>query len=148
MSDYFVKATRGNGKRITGVQECQMKDLFDRGLPKYKIALKLGCTYPTVLKYLRRKNEDRKQVRRLWNDGGLTHIRRFHKLTQREAAAKIGVDRRTWQHWEEGKYAPSYDSCVALTRAFGGYALEPLKKDIEKYGTINDTPERQHALCN
>ncbi len=39
--------------------------------------------------------------------GRIRRIRKRRKLTQREAAASIGVHLVTWQSWESGKHAPT-----------------------------------------
>ena len=44
----------------------------------------------------------------------LREIRKSRKLTQQELADKVNVAMRTYQCWEQGKHAPSYDVLIML----------------------------------
>ena len=46
--------------------------------------------------------------------------RRNHGLSQADAAAKLGVARRTWHLWEHGARIPEPDNLLALVQITGG----------------------------
>lgn len=51
-------------------------------------------------------------------DHGLTAMRKYAKLTQTEAADKIGVMQKDISRWERGEYQPSAESLKKLAEAY------------------------------
>ena len=52
--------------------------------------------------------------RTTWTPSQLRELRETLGLTQREAAEKIGVSRRTWEGWEIGARRPTSAACVLI----------------------------------
>ena len=49
----------------------------------------------------------------------LDKLRKSLKLTQAEAAAKLGISVRTWQNWEQGRTRPDMAAVRLLQIVFG-----------------------------
>ena len=49
----------------------------------------------------------------------LTNIRRWQKLSQKEAAEKFGVPQSTYANWEQGRREPSIQGIYLIINTFG-----------------------------
>ena len=58
--------------------------------------------------------ERKEPTRRLVRD--VIAIRRLRKLSQAALAEELGVSKRTWQEWEQGRRLPSGVGCALLER--------------------------------
>lgn len=79
--------------------------------------------------------EDRK-----WVPGVLRHWRDMHRLSQREAQARIGYSptSNSWRNWESGFVVPSYSTLLRIIAATGlGY----LQAAPDRTGSADVAPE-------
>lgn len=70
----------------------------------------------------------------------LRNWRRQHELSQAEAAARMGVARRTWHQWERAIVIPGPDHMAALHKLTGG-EVEP----NDFYDLSEPQPEKDAA---
>jgi len=56
----------------------------------------------------------------------IKQLRIDNKLTQKQMAVKLGINERTYQHIEAGRYSPSYKTTISIINGFGMQAYNHL----------------------
>jgi transcriptional regulator with XRE-family HTH domain len=68
----------------------------------------------------------------------LREIRATAKLTQGEAAERVGIHSKTVERWEAGKHEPPASELAAYVRAIGGEVGELLRRLVGEEPPMTD----------
>lgn len=75
----------------------------------------------------------------------LRDIRTTAKLTQAEAADRVGVSSKTVERWEAGKHEPPASELAVYVRAIGGEVGELLRRLVDEDAPLTDEDQSWFA---